>query len=522
MRALLRRPSLLTKFSVLSLLVIVALGLGVGAMLHQRIERRALLEATKLAETMTSLGLAADPAARRPHGRPARVPPRCARRAAQAARLRHARDPPPEGLQRRRGDRLLRRALDRRRREPGGARDPRRAGRPRRRATSRRRPSATAAEADSLEVYVPLRLGGGEPDGVVEVYLPYEPVGGGDRRGLRPPVPAARPRPRAALRDALPDRRGGLAHAAPPGAARRRSPTCPTARCSTSAWRRRWTAAERSGEAAALLLIDLDRFKEVNDTLGHDSGDRLLEEVAVRLREARAPRRHARPARRRRVRRAAARAPAPRRRGRAGRAPAGRARAARSCSTAWWRVLDASIGIAHCPEHGTRRAHARPARRRRDVRRQALAHQHRDLLRRARPVLGRAAAAARRAARARSAPASWSCTTSRRSTSTPSASSASRRWCAGSIPCHGLLPPAEFVPLAERTGAIGDLTRWVLDNALAQARVWRDAGLDLTMAVNLAAPNIADATLPDVGRRAARAPRGPRRAGSSARSPSTP
>ena len=53
------------------------------------------------------------------------------------------------------------------------------------------------------------------------------------------------------------------------------------------------------------------------------------------------------------------------------------------------------------------------------------------------------------------------------------------------------------MPLAERTGAIGDLTRWVLDNALAQARAWRDAGLDLTMAVNLAAPNIADATLPD-------------------------
>jgi EAL domain-containing protein (putative c-di-GMP-specific phosphodiesterase class I) len=64
-------------------------------------------------------------------------------------------------------------------------------------------------------------------------------------------------------------------------------------------------------------------------------------------------------------------------------------------------------------------------------------------------------------------------------------------------PVHGLLGPVEFVPLAERTGAIGDLTRWVLDNALAQARAWQDAGLDLTMAVNLAAPNIADATLPD-------------------------
>ena len=57
MRALLRRPSLLTKFSVLSLLVITALGIGVGLMLQERIERRAMLEATKLAETMTTLGM---------------------------------------------------------------------------------------------------------------------------------------------------------------------------------------------------------------------------------------------------------------------------------------------------------------------------------------------------------------------------------------------------------------------------------------------------------------------------------
>ena len=64
-------------------------------------------------------------------------------------------------------------------------------------------------------------------------------------------------------------------------------------------------------------------------------------------------------------------------------------------------------------------------------------------------------------------------------------------------PQLGVVMPDEFVPLAERTGAIGDLTRWVLDSALAQARAWRDAGLDMTMAVNLAAPNIADATLPD-------------------------
>jgi EAL domain-containing protein (putative c-di-GMP-specific phosphodiesterase class I) len=61
---------------------------------------------------------------------------------------------------------------------------------------------------------------------------------------------------------------------------------------------------------------------------------------------------------------------------------------------------------------------------------------------------------------------------------------------------RGLLGPAEFVPLAEESGLILPLTRWVLERACRHLRCWRDAGLPaMPLAVNLAAPSLVDDAL---------------------------
>lgn len=64
-------------------------------------------------------------------------------------------------------------------------------------------------------------------------------------------------------------------------------------------------------------------------------------------------------------------------------------------------------------------------------------------------------------------------------------------------PERGLISPDQFVPLAERTGLIGPLTFYVLDTALAQVRAWTDAGYLIPVAVNLSARNLLDEHLPD-------------------------
>ena len=57
-------------------------------------------------------------------------------------------------------------------------------------------------------------------------------------------------------------------------------------------------------------------------------------------------------------------------------------------------------------------------------------------------------------------------------------------------PTRGLVAPDHFIPLAERTELIGPLTTWVLDHALAQCRHWQESGVDLSVAANISPRNL--------------------------------
>ena len=62
-------------------------------------------------------------------------------------------------------------------------------------------------------------------------------------------------------------------------------------------------------------------------------------------------------------------------------------------------------------------------------------------------------------------------------------------------PQRGLLMPADFVPLAEQNGLVVPLTRWVLGAATRQAAAWQQAGLDLITGVNTSAAHFGTGTL---------------------------
>lgn len=65
-------------------------------------------------------------------------------------------------------------------------------------------------------------------------------------------------------------------------------------------------------------------------------------------------------------------------------------------------------------------------------------------------------------------------------------------------PERGMVPPGQFVPLAEQTALIGPLTEWVIGAALRQLAEWKAAGLDQPIAVNVSIRNLEDSGFPAV------------------------
>jgi diguanylate cyclase (GGDEF)-like protein len=253
-----------------------------------------------------------------------------------------------------------------------------------------------------------------------------------------------------------------------------------------------------SGGEVALLLIDLDGFKELNDTLGHTAGDEVLRQIGPRLKEA--------------LREgdslsrlggdefAVVMDPGDE----ASASATGlRLRAAleRSFGVGGIRVhIDASIGIALFPEHSpdapgllqradvamyeakrTRTGHEvyLPERDHHSRRRLELLGELRDGLALGQLILHYQPKAEIATGEVRGV-------------------EALVRWV---HPRRGLLMPADFLPLADHSGLGRSLTAFVLDRALEEIGAHRAAGFDLSVAVNLGPADLLDLGLPsDVDR----------------------
>ena len=73
-------------------------------------------------------------------------------------------------------------------------------------------------------------------------------------------------------------------------------------------------------------------------------------------------------------------------------------------------------------------------------------------------------------------------------------------------PTRGVIPPVQFIPLAESAGLIKPLSLWVIREALKDCRSWYERGIEIPVAVNLSAPLLYDPALPstihrDIGAR---------------------
>ncbi len=61
----------------------------------------------------------------------------------------------------------------------------------------------------------------------------------------------------------------------------------------------------------------------------------------------------------------------------------------------------------------------------------------------------------------------------------------------------GMVSPGEFIPLAERSGSMAGLTRWVIQAAIRQLALWQTQGREVKVSLNVSAVDLADARLPE-------------------------
>ena len=250
-----------------------------------------------------------------------------------------------------------------------------------------------------------------------------------------------------------------------------------------------------SGDAGtALLLFDLDRFKEVNDTLGHHAGDRLLQVVASRLAGAVRPGDTV-------VRLGGDEF--------ALLLPSTGATEAEETARRLLEVVrtpividglhvdvDASVGIAVAPEHGD---HLDALLQHADVamylaKGTGSGVEHYDVSRDRNStsrlvILGEL----RRAMTGGELEVHYQ-PKARLVSGRVTGVEALVRW---RHPERGLVPPDEFLPLAESSGLIEALTGHVLDRAVGQAAAWRAQGLDLRVAVNVSVRDLSGSVLVD-------------------------
>ncbi|WP_405619470.1 putative bifunctional diguanylate cyclase/phosphodiesterase [Streptomyces sp. NBC_00076] len=246
-----------------------------------------------------------------------------------------------------------------------------------------------------------------------------------------------------------------------------------------------WTAlddAERIGARSALMLIDLDRFRSVNDTLGHLAGDRLLLQIADRLRLA-LPR--GAEAARLGGDEFAVLLPVADSTTSATRVARGLVAALSSPLDldGLTLVLEASAGVAVFPDHALdaegllRRADVAMYQAKRDRTGVEVYESKRDSNTPDRlGLLGDL----RRALDAHEVQLHYQPKV--RFDGQVAGLEALVRWV---HPERGKVPPDEFIAIAESSGLMPYLTEYVLDTALAQVALWRSQGLFVPVAVNV-------------------------------------